>query len=403
MSTALIHDWFSTYAGSEKVIEQILHVLPDAELHALVDFLPEGERGFIGNRKVATSFIQRLPFAKKHFRNYLMLMPYAIEQFDLSRYDTILSSNHAFAKGVITASDQLHISYVHTPIRYAWDLQHEYLNQAGLTRGLKSMFIRRVLHRIRLWDRLAADRVDLFVCNSAYIAQRLWRTYRRPATVIYPPVDVDKFPLQRQKADYYITASRMVPYKRMDLIVETFAKLPNKKLVVIGDGPEMKKIKKLATPNIELLGYQENQVLIEKMQHARAFVFAADEDFGIMPVEAQATGTPVIAYGRGGSLETVVPGVTGEFFAEQTVTSLTAAIEQFEKQSGRYEPDQIRAHAERFSIARFRQEYAELVQSAKESFARADHETWEQDFINEDRARRGISIWSKAAIDTYTQ
>ena len=361
MNIACVHDWLVTYAGSERVVEQLLHAFPMADLYALVDFLPRSERTVLHGKVAHTSFIQNLPLARKHFRNYLPLMPSAIEQFDLSSYDIVVSSNHAFAKGIITRADQMHVSYVHTPIRYAWDLQHEYLNHAGLRRGLKSVFVRAVLHYLRNWDRITSDRVDAFVANSHYIAQRIRKTYRRPAFVIYPPVDIDSFTLETAKDDFYLTASRMVPYKRIDLIVEAFAQMPDRQLVVIGDGPEFKKIASKATANVKLLGYQPFDVLLDHMQRARAFVFAADEDFGIMPVEAQACGTPVIAFGRGGVLETVVNGQTGLFFERQSAKCIQQAVEAFDSVRGRMNPELIRVNAERFSPNRFRREVLDLM------------------------------------------
>lgn len=212
-------------------------------------------------------------------------MPFAIEQLDVSKHDIILSSSHAVAKGILTGPDQLHISYVHSPIRYAWDLQHQYLREAGLSRGLKATLARWFLHKIRLWDCRTANGVDHFIANSEFIARRIKKVYGREADVIYPAVDVERFALQTNKQDYYMTASRMVPYKRMDLIVEAFSHMPTRKLVVIGDGPEMNKIKSKATSNIEILGYQPNDVMQKYMSEAKAFVFAAEEDFGITPVE----------------------------------------------------------------------------------------------------------------------
>ena len=263
MNLAIMHEWFESYAGSERVVEQLLHTFPSAEVHALVDFLKGADRDALQGKDVETSFIQRLPFARKQFRNYLPLMPMAVEQFDLSGYDTVISSNHAFAKGIITRPDQMHVSYVHTPIRYAWELQHDYLRQANLTRGLKGMFVRATLHYLRNWDRMTSDRVDAYVANSHYIAARIRKTYRRPAYVIHPPVDINQFAVEPSNDDFYLTASRMVPYKRIDLIVEAFAKMPDRRLVVIGDGPEMKKIAAKATPNVQLLGYQPFDVLFQ--------------------------------------------------------------------------------------------------------------------------------------------
>ena len=363
---AVIHEWLDSYAGSEKVVEQMLRCFPDAELYALVDFLAAKDRGMLGSREVHTSFIQNLPLARRLFRNYLPLMPLAVEQFDLADYDVILSSSHAVAKGVLTRNDQLHISYVHSPIRYAWDLHHQYLRESKLTWGLRSLIARLALHYLRLWDRASADRVDVFVANSRYVAARIEKTYRREAQVIYPPVDVDRFQFQDRKEDFYLAASRLVPYKRVDVIVEAFRLMPSRKLVVIGDGPQLKRLKKRVTPNIELMGYQDNATLHAHMASARAFVFAADEDFGIMPVEAQACGTPVIALGRGGAKETVVAGRTGCFFESQTPEAIVSAVEQFESES--FDPYLIRAHAERFSTLRFRREIEDLVSREYEQF-----------------------------------
>ena len=236
MKVAIVHEWLASYAGSERVVEQMLACFPAADVFSLVDFLPEDLRFFIGHRPVTTSFIQRLPLARRAFRQYLPLMPLAVEQFDLSAYDVVISSNHAVAKGVLTGPDQLHISYVHTPIRYAWDLQSQYLQQAGLTRGVRGAIARGVLHYLRLWDQGSAHRVDRFVANSNFIARRLWKTYRRPAPVIYPPVDVDRFHWDGPREDFYLVVSRFVPYKRVDLIIAAFGQL-QLPLVVIGEGP----------------------------------------------------------------------------------------------------------------------------------------------------------------------
>ena len=365
MKIAIVCDWLVTYAGAEKVLEQILNVFPEADLFALVDFYPENSRAFIKNKKVVTSFIQKLPKAKTKYRNYLPLMPLAIEQLDVTGYDVVISSSHCVAKGVITSPNQVHISYVHSPIRYAWDLQHQYLREAGLNKGLKGWIAKAILHYMRLWDYRTANNVDYFIANSNFIAKRIWKCYRRKAKVIYPPVDVDSFEFCERKEDFYLTASRMVPYKKMDLIVEAFSKMPDKKLIVIGDGPDFNKIKPKAGKNVTLLGYQPFEVLKEHMQKAQAFIFAAEEDFGITPVEAQACGTPVIAYGKGGALETVIGAdneiATGVFFEEQTVESICKAVAKFEKVKNKINPKNCRANAERFSNERFLREIKEFV------------------------------------------
>ena len=284
LKIAIAHEWFVTYAGSERVVEQILNIFPHADLFAVVDFLDDSQRGFIQNKKVTTTFIQKLPFAKTKFRQYLPLMPLAIEQLDLSAYDLIISSSHAVAKGVLTAPHQLHISYVHSPIRYAWDLQHQYLKESNLERGIKSWIARWILHQIRIWDTRTANGVDLFMANSKFIARRIQKVYRRSAEVIYPPVDLQNYILCEQKQDFYLTASRLVPYKRIDLIVEAFSQMCDRQLIVIGDGEQMAKIKAKASSNIKFLGHLEPDLLRGYMQNAKAFVFASEEDFGITPV-----------------------------------------------------------------------------------------------------------------------
>ena len=363
----LVHDWLPVYAGAERVLEQMIHVFPESALYSLIDFLPDDQREFLQGRPVETSFIQQLPFARQHYRKYLPLAPLAIEQFDLCDHDVVVSSSYAVAKGVLTRADQLHISYVHSPIRYAWDLYHEYMTQGGLGR-VRGLLARLVLHYMRLYDMSTASRVDLYVANSKHVARRIWKTYRRPAQVIYPPVDVERFTLQPKKDNYYLTMSRLVPYKRIDLIVQAFTEMPDKELVVIGDGPEFDAIKRQAGCNVTMLGYQPDDAVKYYMEHARAFVFAAEEDFGIVPVEAQACGTPVIAYGRGGVQETVVPGKTGVFFPEQTVEHLKEAVDEFEKIRGRLSPEDIRAQAERFAIPVFRAAFDRLVHTAYAEF-----------------------------------
>ena len=372
MKIAVIHEWLTNYAGSERVVEQILKLYPHADLFSLVDFLPDEKRDFIQDKKVHTSFIQNLPFSKNKFRAYLPLMPIAVEQFDLAPYDLVISSSHAVAKGVITGPNQLHISYVHSPIRYAWDFQHQYLRESGLSKGIKSKFARLVLHYMRLWDVRTAHGVDGFVANSQFIARRIRKVYQREGVVIYPPVNTDAFDLHEEKEDFYLAASRLVPYKKLDLIVEAFTRMPEKQLIVIGDGPEMPKIIEKAGANVTIMGYQPFDVLRDHMQRAKAFVFAAEEDFGIMPVEVQACGTPVIAYGRGGALETVRPlGIenpTGIFFKEQCSDAIVSAVEVFEDNQGYFIPTSIRANTLSFSEECFRTKFSAYVQSRVETF-----------------------------------
>lgn len=363
---AVVHDWLVTHAGAEKVLGEILAVFPSADVFSLVDFVPQAQRSFLAGKSVRSSFIQHLPWARSKYRSYLPLMPLAVEQLDVSAYDLVISSSHAVAKGVLTSPDQLHICYCHTPIRYAWDLQHQYLKEAGLERGIKAWVARWLLYKIRLWDVRTANGVDNFVANSNFIRRRIHKVYRREAQVIYPPVDVERFALQETKQDFYFTASRMVPYKKMPMIVEAFARMPDRRLVVIGDGPDMAQCRALAGPNVQIMGYQSDEVLREHMQRAKAFVFAAEEDFGITPIEAQACGTPVIAFGKGGALETVrgltAAKPTGLFFDEQTPESLMEAVIQFEQTGAtRIQAQACRENAERFSSQRFRQEFSDFV------------------------------------------
>jgi glycosyltransferase involved in cell wall biosynthesis len=364
---AIVHEWFTSHAGSEKVVEQILRLYPNADLYSLVDFLPEPLRNFIQNKPVTTSFIQKLPFARGHFRSYLPLMPLAIEQFDLSGYDLIISSHHAVAKGILTRPDQLHISYVHTPLRYGWELQHQYLRQANLTQGLKSGLSRLILHYMRLWDVASAYRVDRYLANSHYVARRIAKTYRRSAEVIYPPVDTGRFRADCPREDFYLTVSRFVPYKRVDLTIEAFnqLKLP---LIVIGDGPSAAAMRQLAAPNIRFLGHQSDSVVADHMQRCRGFIFPPEEDFGITPVEAQAAGAPVIAYARGGQAETVIDQRTGLLFHHQTVESLVQSVKQLNRCVDQFDSGALKENAEKFSVMRFQQRFGAFVEDAWAQF-----------------------------------
>ncbi len=366
---AIVHEWLTTHAGSEKVVEQMLQVYPHADLYSLVDFLPESLRYFIQHKPVTTSFIQTLPFAKQYFRNYLPLMPLAIEQFDLAGYDLIISSSHAVAKGVRTRPDQLHISYVHTPMRYAWEFQTQYLQQAGLTRGFKSAIARVSLHYLRLWDVVSAHRVDLYVANSHYVARRIEKTYRQPADVIYPPVDTERFRADSLRSDFYLVVSRFVPYKRVDLAIAAFNEL-GLPLVVIGDGNSRKTLMKTAKPNICFLGQQPDSVVTDHMQRCRGFIFPPEEDFGITSVEAQAAGAPVIAYAKGGQSETVIHQRTGLLFEHQTVDSLVQSVKQLEASVDQFEASQLRVQAEKFSIVRFQSQFKRYVENAWVQFQR---------------------------------
>ncbi len=362
MKTAVVHDWFAGYAGSERVVESLTNVWKDADVFVLFNLLtPEEQKIVVKDKIPFTSFLQRKRSIKKNYRKYLPYFPYAIEQFDLTKYDLIISSSHAVAKGVLTNSNQLHINYCHTPIRYAWDLTHQYLNEAGLKRGLKAMIAKSILHYIRMWDVAASNRVDYFVANSNYIASRIKKTYRRDAEVIYPPVDIEKFPLETRKENFYLAASRLVPYKRIDLIAEAFSKMPDKKLVIIGEGPEARKIKSKSAPNIEFLGYQAPEKLKEYMQKAKAFVFAADEDFGIMVIESLSCGTPVIALNKGGAAETMIDNKTGILFDEQNSDLIKEAVLRFEKVHDKFDPCSLNEYAKSFDRKIFEEKIKTFV------------------------------------------
>jgi glycosyltransferase involved in cell wall biosynthesis len=359
MKVAIVHDWLVTDAGAEKVLKAILDMYHHADIFSLVDFLSDEEREIVLNGKFAkTSFIQKLPFAKKHFRNYLPLFPRAIESFDLSDYDLVISSSWAVAKGVKTTKKQLHISYCYTPIRYAWDLYDEYTLSL---KQPKKFLVQSTLKYIRKWDIKTLNRVNYFIADSKFVQERIIKTYGIGAVVIYPPVDTQNYKLCEEKEDFYLTASRLVPYKKTKLIVEAFNEMPEKKLVVIGDGEEHEAIKKIAKENILGLGYQDKTTMIDYMQKAKAFVYAAVEDFGIVPIEALACGTPVIALGEGGTAETIQDGINGVHFKEQTKESIIEAVNKFETM--RFDYKQISTSAHSFNEDRFKKEIKEFIDS----------------------------------------
>jgi glycosyltransferase involved in cell wall biosynthesis len=369
---ALVHEWLTPEAtgGSELVVREILNHI-DAQLYALIDFESSNPESYLYKRQIGTSLLQYLPAAKKGIQKYLPLLPLAIEQLDLRQHDVILSSSHAVAKGILTTPDQLHICYCHSPMRYAWDLTFDYLRESKLGTGMAGWLTRYILHRLRQWDVISANRVDYFIANSAHTARRIWRCYRRDATVIYPPVNTEEFPFLSQKEDFYVTVSRLVSYKQVTLIVKAFNQL-QKPLVIIGTGPDMDKILKIAKPNIKILGWQPDDMVKKYMASARGFVYAACEDFGIALVEAQACGTPAIAYGAGGALETVRDirshddTGTGIFFQKQTEASLIEAVETFEAKAGKFNPEYAKKHAAQFSKQMFASRYLNFVHTCEE-------------------------------------
>jgi glycosyltransferase involved in cell wall biosynthesis len=370
---AIVHEWLVRYAGSEQVVAAMLEAFPQADLYALIHD-PEGLRGTpLEGVPVRTSFIRSLPKATEKYQTYLPLMPLAVEQLDLRPYDLVLSSSHAVAKGVLTRADQLHVSYTHTPMRYAWDLYFDYLSQSGMDRGIKSWVARSVLHYLRVWDLSASSRVDAYLVASSYVARRINKVYRRSARVVLPPIGIERFRPDLPREEFFITVSRFVPYKRLDLIVEAFTRL-RKPLVVVGEGPEFAKVRRMAGPNVELLGYQTDKVVADYLQRAKACIFAADEDFGNVPVEAQAAGCPVIAYGKGGSLETVIgwpaPGATGVFFDTQTPEALVEAVKLFEAHEDQFRSESCRRNAERFGQGHFQKEFRSNVEELWDRFQR---------------------------------
>ncbi len=374
---AVIHDWLDTWGGGENVLAEIVRAYPQADLFTLVDFFSDAMRRRLGGKHARTSFVQRMPGARRHFRALLPLFPRAIESLDLRGYDLVLSSSHAVAKGVRTTAAQLHVCYCHTPMRYAWDLREDYLGPRGLSTGWRGAIAHRLLDRLREWDRASSARVNHFIANSAFVRDRIMRSYARDATVIHPPVDTEFFvPATKAKAEpgFYFTASRHVPYKRIDLIVAAFKALPSRRLVVAGAGPETDRIRAVAGPNVAFVGEVPRPQLRALLQEAQAFIFAAEEDFGILPVEAQACGTAVIALRRAGTLETVrdldgADAPTGVFFDEQSATAIAAAVTRFEATKSSIAATTCRANALAFSTARFHQQYTAFVEDAWREFA----------------------------------
>ncbi|MEB3262386.1 MAG: glycosyltransferase [Cyanobacteriota bacterium] len=392
-SIALVHEWFTprSSGGSEQVVQQIDHLLERCgrrpDLFALVDGESRRRGSWLEGRSIQTSFIQRLPWGVSHVQQYLPLLPLAIEQLDLAGYPLVLSSNHLVAKGVLTGPDQLHVSYVHTPVRYAWDQMHPYLKHSALAQSPLGPLIRWQLHQLRQWDQLSSARVDVLVANSRFTAARIWRCWRRTASVIHPPVDVSRFRWDQARGDAYVSVCRLVPNKRVDLVVEAFNRtgLP---LVVIGDGPERGRLEAMAQPNVRLLGHCSAVEMADWLATCRAFVYAGVEDFGIAPVEAMAAGSPVIAYRAGGLLDSVRcleagdAKPTGLLFPAQTAASLVAALRRFE--SGRLwrelPADSLRNWAETFAPEAFQQRLSKLLERCWERHSRR-------------LATRGLCLW----------
>ena len=363
MKIAIVHDWLTVYSGAEKVLEQIIKCYPNADLFCLFDILKKDKRKFLKNKKVNVSILQYFPFLPHLYKYYVLIFYFFIKKINLSNYDLIISSSHSVAKGIKTSSNQLHICYIHTPARYVWDLRVQYLKENKLDKGIKNFFVNFLLDNFKRWDLKNSRDVDYYIANSNYVKERVKRIYNRNSIVIYPPVNVTQFILHQKKDQFYLAASRLVAYKKIDIIVDAFKSMPEKKLVVIGDGPEYNKIKKKSTKNISILGYQSMDSLIDYMQKTKAFIFAANEDFGIMPVEAQACGTPVIAYNKGGATETVIDNRTGIFFNQQTSESIVEAINRFELNSKKFNCNIIRKHALQFKNKKFRNDFTKFIES----------------------------------------
>jgi glycosyltransferase involved in cell wall biosynthesis len=364
MRIALVHDWLTGMRGGEKVLEIMCELWPEADLYTLLH-VPGSVSPTIENRRIETSFIQKMPRAASWYRNYLPLMPTAIEQFDFHDYDLVLSTSHCVAKGIITPPDTYHISYLHTPMRYVWDLFEEYFSVARVGRFKRSL-ISLFANYLRMWDVASSTRVDDYLANSGHVARRIEKFYRREATVIHPPVDTSRFSVGGAE-DFYLCVTALAPYKRIDLAVQACAKL-GCKLKIVGTGQDAERLKPLAGSNVEFLGWQDDATVAELYQKCRAFIFPGEEDFGITPVEAQASGRPVIAYGRGGALETV-RGLnhekpTGVFFARQTVDDLVEAIKTLEEQGERFDPQATREHALGFDNEVFREKIRRHVEEA---------------------------------------
>jgi glycosyltransferase involved in cell wall biosynthesis len=365
MKTAIVFDWTNiAHGGAERVLEQIIYLYPDSDLYCIAEFVPEDQRGFFQGKHPATTFIQKLPFARRHFRMYVPLFPIAIEQLDLRRYDLVISSSHAFAKGVVTGPDQVHVCYCHSPIRSAWDMEHEYRTSDKRFSLVKKAATTVVFHYIRMWDTRTANGVDQFVANSRFIARRIEKVYRRDSVVVHPPVNVDAFEVGTDRDDYYFASGRLTGYKRFDLLVEAFRLRPERRLVIVGHGSELKHLLQRAPRNVQFLGFRPFEELHDHLRRCRAFLFAGTEDFGISMVEAQACGTPLICYSKGGARDIVADGETGITFDEQTPEGVANAIDRFERTETLAPPAEIRRSTMRFSVETFRRRLSEAVDAA---------------------------------------
>lgn len=359
MRVALIHDHLTQYGGAERVLEAFQAIWPNAPTYTLrfdLDTLGPAGQAF-QHKDIRTSFLARLPLARRGFRWLLPLMPMATESYDLSEFDVIISNSSAFSKGVITAPHALHICYCHTPTRYLWSDSDSYVDELRAP-GIVKLILPWLLHKLRSWDQLAAQRVDKFIANSETVQRRIQKYYRRDSQVVYPPVDTDKFSISNEPKNYFLTGGRLVAYKRFDIVVDAFTKL-GKPLKIFGSGPELADLKRRAGPNVEFVGRVSDDERARLFAQALAFINPQEEDFGITPVESMAAGRPVIAYRRGGAIETVIDGVTGILFDEQSWEELADTVLQFD--ANKFDPQKIRAHAEQFATKIFRKHIYELI------------------------------------------
>ncbi|HXV31656.1 MAG TPA: glycosyltransferase family 4 protein [Sinorhizobium sp.] len=367
---AVVHDWCPNFRGGERVLARICRLFPNAEVFTLFDFLPKDVKDqYFHDVVFHPSAANRLPMVQKYYRSLFFLCPFLIEQFDVTGYDAVISSSAAFARGVLTRPDQPHLCYVHSPIRYAWDEQFSYLEQGRLGFGPKGLLFRYMLHHLRTWDTRTAHGPDLMLANSSYVRSRIQRIYGRQSQVVYPPVAIDELEFIADKGDYYVTASFLAPYKRTDLVIQAFNEMPSRRLVVVGEGQQSRSLRAMAGPNVAFTGYLPRQEYVRTVAGAKAMVFAGCEDFGIALAEAQACGTPLVAFGRGGACDIVQPlgeaeEPTGILFGSQSVAAVTEAIDLFERNQLSITPQACRSNAERFSEERFDLAILEAVAEA---------------------------------------
>ena len=378
---ALVHDWLSKEykGGAEKVLKEIGEALSkkdlNYDLYTLVNHLDKDNFKELNQQKIFTSIIQNLPFSKKHFHNYLPLFPFAIEQFDLDQYNLVLSSSHSVAKGVITSPDQLHISYIHSPMRYAWDQMHIYLNQSSYKKLRLTIFLRLILQSLRKWDYISSVRVDKFIANSSFTAKRIIKYWGRESVVIHPPVNTNYFLPNENRGDFYLSVSRLVPNKRVDLLIKAFNKV-DFPLFIVGEGPEKKDLQRIANKNIKFLGFQKDFEIKKLMENCRAFLYAGIEDFGIAPVEAMAAGAPTIAYGKAGILDTVncitsnSKNPTGIIFDDQSPDALKECVQYFEDKKiwKKFSSFEINSWSQKFGVEKFHKKFTSFIDQSFTEF-----------------------------------